>query len=161
MCDPSGGALTGLVIGLTALSAYNQYQVGQEQKSIARQNAKLADEQAVDTVRRGKTEEDRRRRLTRQQIGSQRAAFGANNVVSSTGTPLGLLADTAEFGELDALTIRNNAAREAFGFKIDSQNFRRRAKLAGREGTVGAATTLIGGGTQAFGDYRRNKALGA
>lgn len=137
--------------------AYSQYQAGQAQKSLANTNARIADEQAQDARRRGQIEEDRRRDLTRQQLGAQRAALGANNVVSSTGTALGLLEETAEYGELDALTIRNNAARESFGYKVESANSRARGRIAGREGTLGGVATLIGGGAQAYGDYRKSR----
>jgi hypothetical protein len=34
-----------------------------------------------------------------------------------SGTPLNLLSDTAQIGEEDAQTIRNNAAREAWGYR--------------------------------------------
>lgn len=155
MCNPAAIAVVSL-IG-TGVAAYSAYDAGQAQKAAAKENARLADEQAVDTRRRGAIEEDRRRELTRRQLGAQRAALGANNVVGSTGTPLGLLGETAEYGELDALTIRNNAAREAFGYRVDAANSRTRGRIASRQGSFGAASTLLGGGAQAYGDYRRNK----
>lgn len=156
ICEPTTIAYAAAALG-TAAAGYSTYQSGQAQKAQARQNAKIADQQAVDTRRRGQIEEDRRRDLLRQQVGSQKAAFGANGVVSSTGTALGLLSETAEYGELDALTIRNNAAREAFGYQVESVNSRTRGRIAAQEGTLGATATLLGGGSQAYGDYRRNR----
>jgi hypothetical protein len=156
MCEPTTIALVAAGIG-TAVAGYSQYQSGQAQKDLAKTNARIAEESASDSRRRGQIEEDRRRALTRQQLGSQKAAFGANGVVSSTGTALGLLSETAEYGELDALTIRNNAAREAFGYRIEAVNSRTRGRIASQEGTLGAASTLLGGGAQVYGTYRGNK----
>ena len=42
---------------------------------------------------------------------------------------LDILADTAEIGELDALTIENNAKREAWGFEIEGMNASNQATL--------------------------------
>jgi hypothetical protein len=156
MCEPTTIALVAGFAG-SGVAAYSSYESGQAQKALANTNARLADEQAADSTRRGQIEEDRRRALTRQQLGAQRVALGANNVVSSTGTPLGLLAETAEYGELDALTIRNNAAREAFGYKVEAGNSRTRGRIASREGTLGAFSTILGGGAQAYGSYRKNR----
>jgi hypothetical protein len=43
-------------------------------------------------------------------------------------------ADQAYLGELDALSIRNNAQREAWGFKMEATDLRKRAEIARKEG---------------------------
>ena len=54
-------------------------------------------------------------------------------------------ADAAFLGELDAMTIRNNAAREAWGYKVQAADIRERARITRREGRlVGEATRAAG-----------------
>lgn len=156
MCEPT--TLTALAVGSTlvggGLMAYSQYQTGKTEEALAKTNSKIADAQAADAERRGAIAEEEERNRVRAILGSQRATYGANNVVSSTGTPLGLLGQTAQYGELDALTVRNNAAREAFGYRVDSMNSKARGKLARQQGTLGAASTLLTAGGQAYGIWR-------
>lgn len=155
MCEP-----TTIAIGLTALAAgtaaYGQYQSGKFQEAQAKTNAELAEHQALDAQRRGAIAEEEQRARVRALLGAQRSTFGANNVVSSTGSPLGILTETAQYGELDALTVRNNAAREAFGYRVDSMNSRNRGQLARLQGNYGAAATLLAGGAQSYGIWRAN-----
>ncbi len=96
----------------------------------AQENAKFAEAQAVNATRAGLIEEDRRRDETRAMLGRQRAALAANNVDMSTGTPLELLGDTAAIGEQDALTIRANAAREAWGYRAQGVNYKNEGAMA-------------------------------
>jgi hypothetical protein len=58
--------------------------------------------------------------------------------------------DTAQLGELDALTIRSNAEREAYGYTTQSSNLTAQSgltRMAGRNaqtaGYVSAAGTLL------------------
>ena len=50
--------------------------------------------------------------------------MAANGVDLSSGSPLDILGDTAMYGELDALTIRSNAEREAYGYRVQSRRRR-------------------------------------
>lgn len=156
MCEPATLSLiaAGATVAAGGLAAYSSYQSGQTNKDLAESNAKIAEYQAADAQRRGAIEEEEERNRIRAILGAQRATYGANNVVSSTGTPLGLLSQTAYYGEIDALTVRNNAAREAFGYRTDAVHSRVRGKLAGREGNLGAGSSLLTSGSQAYGIWR-------
>lgn len=154
MCEPTTIAYAAY-FAAAAVSAYSTYESGQAQKAEGKANAKIAEIQEKDAIQRGSIAEDEERARVRAIMGQQRAAFGANNVVTSTGSPLGILADTAQYGELDALTARNNAAREAFGYRVDAGNSLRRGRQAAREGTLGAASTVLAGGAQAYGKWRK------
>ena len=57
------------------------------------------------------------------------------------GSALDILGDTAALGELDALTIRSNAEREAYENKVNASNL---AANAGMK-RMGAANSLIAG----------------
>jgi len=116
------------------------------QAQVARQNQELADRQAADAVARGQVAEDAQRRKTAQAIGTQTAILAAQGTDLS-GSPTDILGDTASAGELDAQTIRSNAAREAYGYKIQSTGF-------GNEGMVQdsrARNSYYSGGTNMLG----------
>lgn len=83
-------------------------------------NKQIAEFNAQEAIRRGEQQE----RLVRQQgkkvIGAQRASFAAQGIDIEQGSALDVQLDTAQITEIDALTIKNNAAREAFGFKVQA-----------------------------------------
>lgn len=124
---------------------------------LADYNAMVAELQAEDALDRGLDEEQRFRSSVRGMIGSQRAALAANNVDVGYGSALDVQADAAFLAELDVMQIRTNAAREAWGYKVQAEDYRKRgqiirkegdyAKLAGGEALVasriGAAGTLL------------------
>lgn len=159
---------TMLMIGSTVVGGVAQMQQANAQAAasqynaqIAEMNAKLSDRRARDAIIRGQEEEQRKRAEIAQLMGRQRAAMGANNVDISFGSPLDTLVDTAVMGELDALTIRRNAAREAYDFEVQAVNQRAQAGLdrmnasASRTGGIlGAAGSVLGGGAKAYGQYR-------
>lgn len=104
------------------------------QAELADWNASVADLQAQDAVARGVEAESRFRSSVSGMIGSQRAAAAASNVDVNFGSPVDVQADAAYLGELDALTIRTNAAREAWGYTVQGQDLRRRAEITRKEG---------------------------
>jgi hypothetical protein len=76
--------------------------------------------------------------------------MAANGIEIDSGSPLDVLMDTAQLGELDALTIRANAEREAYGFRSQQGNLTAQAgltQMAGRNavtaGYIGAGSTLL------------------
>jgi len=56
---------------------------------------------------------------------------------------LDVVLDTAELGELDALTIRSNAEREAYGFRVQASNFGAEAGLTQMAGEAKAQAAKI------------------
>ena len=94
------------------------------------QNAQFAEDQAADAIARGKEAELRQRTATRQFRGSQRAGLGAQGIALDSGSALDVQEETVALGELDALTIRNNARREAYGYRVQAGDLRRQGQLA-------------------------------
>jgi len=155
------GTTAGATLAATAVSgavtAYGAVQQGQAQKKqaryqagVERNNATIAGWQAQDATQRGQIEEQRQRLATARLRSSQRAGMAANGIEIDSGSPLDVLMDTAQLGELDALTIRSNAEREAYGFRSQSGNLMAQAGLttmAGRNaataGYIGAGSTLL------------------
>jgi len=124
-------------------------------------NATLAERRANDAMERGKFEEQRKRQDVARIKGAQTAAMAANGVDLTFGSPLDTLVDTAVMGELDALTIRTNTAREAYDYRVDGVNKRATASLermkgenAATAGYLGAAGTILTGAGKAYSGYK-------
>jgi hypothetical protein len=116
-----------------------QQRAANSEGDLADYNAAVAELQAKDALDRGVEDEQRFRTKVRGAIGAQRAGFAASNIDVGYGSAVDVQADAAFLGELDALTIRSNAAREAWGFKVQAEDNRRRGKIARQEGEAFAA----------------------
>ncbi len=116
-----------------------QQRAANDEAALSDWNAQVVDLQAKDAVERGRLEENRFRQNVNLLIGSQRAGFAAGNVDVGFGSAVDVQAESAHQGELDALTIRTNAAREAWGFNVQAEDLRRRAEITRKEGVNAAA----------------------
>lgn len=103
-----------------------QAQVARNQAQLTKWNAEIAEQE--------------KREETRQIIGKQRAEFAARGLNPNFGTAANVQAQTAEIGELDALTIRVNAKNEAAGLRSQADA----AKALGSSQAWGTALTTAG-----------------
>ena len=149
-----GASAAGTVV--STLGAIQQGKAAQAEANyrsqVARNNAILANRAAEDARKQGELEANLQRQESRQLQARQRAALAGAGVVVDQDSAATLVEDTAALGELDALTIRNNAEREALGFEAQAGNFNADAELASLEGrnarraaTFKAGATLITG----------------
>ena len=152
MCDPVTATMV-LTAGGTLFSAYQANEQGKYQEQVAKNNAITQDRMAVDAERRGEVEEANHRLKVAQMKSSQRAKQGATGAEVNTGSAALLQQDTAEMGELDALTIRSNAQREAWGYRAGATNSRAQGKLDKMRGRSNAVGTLLTGGSQVAGQW--------
>lgn len=161
MCDMGIGLTASMAVysslAATAVTAYGQYQQGQTQKDIANYNARGAEMQAEDALQRGQVAVDAQRAKVRQILGSQRAIMGASGAEVGSGTLGKVLDQTATLGELDARQIEVNAAREAWGLKTQATGARLGGEMAATGGLYGAGGSLLTGGSQAYGIYKKYK----
>lgn len=145
------GWVTSLVSGAASIGGtLKQKETDQD---TAKRNQNLANAQADDALLRGTIEESKYRRQIAQVIGGQKAAFGARNV-AVTGTALDLLGDTAQQGEENALTIRNNAAREAWGYRNQASEASRWGANQSNNANGKAIGTLLTSGSKAYGQWQ-------
>lgn len=179
--------------GLMALSsiggAYSQAQAelaqGDYQRTMFRLNARMAefqateaisrgDREAAKAIRRGYRESAIARRVGRQTAGSQKAALAAQGIDVGSGSAADILQETAIFSELDqieiqknasldALTIKNNAWREAWGLKTQASAYESEARMALHTAKRKSKNTLLTGGIRAltygmfaYGKYKEN-----
>lgn len=122
------------------------------QAAVARNNSTVAQSNAQYALSAGRQSEYAQRQKTAQMIGMQRAQMAANGIDIGSGTPANIQADTASVGEMDALTIRNNAARQAYGYQVQAADFDANAMLldrtaanAKKAGNMGAFSSIVGG----------------
>lgn len=108
-------------------------------------NAKIADMQARSAIVRGREAAERHLEQVRGAIGSQRALAAARGVVVGEGSAAQIEKQTAKLGAVDAMTIENNAWREAWGYRFQGSEQRFRATLARLTGRARAQATLLGG----------------
>jgi len=167
MCEPAtilaiGGALVGAAGSIQqgkAASAAANYNA-----QIAAMNSKISMENAHDSVVRGQQEEQQHRQKVAQLKGQQTASMAANGIDVGFGSAMDTLVDTATMGELDALTIRENSAREANAHRQQAANQsasaelnRMNASASKTSGYFNAAGTLLTGAGNAYKSWSTNR----
>jgi hypothetical protein len=144
-----GGGVSAMGASATAdaNSSYNAYKAG-----VARNNAIIAERNAVEATHAGEVAASTNDMKTRTTIGTQIVNQAANGLDVGSGTNK-LIQDSArDLGHLDTLTILHNAAKNAAGFRAQGMNFTAEsllddaaAKNAKTAGEYSVATSLLGG----------------
>lgn len=144
----------------SAINSQSKYQEMQ-----LKTNERMANIQADQAIKRGDKEAQAVRQKTKQLIGSQRAALAAQGIEVNADTSADIQADTASLGALDALTVKNNAWLESWGYKVQANDYAGQAVMTRMAGKYNAKQTLLTGGLQiasdvASGLYSMNKTTG-
>lgn len=138
----------------SAGNAYVQAQAtraqGDYQKRISEINARSAEAQAEDVLKRGENEAQKKLQETRKFIGQQKTAMAASGTDVNSQGALDLTADTAAIGATDVMTIKNNAWREAMGYKSQAIEVRGSGEMAQMAAKNNARSTMITGGIDAL-----------
>lgn len=150
MCFPAAVAAIPVALGAFSGLMQGQQQASQAKAQAAalRTNALYLNNAANDAKVRGAIESDQARVQTQQLIGTQRAVQAASGGVVDEGSNAIIQQDTAQLGELDALTISNNAAREAYGYQVEASNALTNAKQLSKIAKRSPITSLLGGAIQ-------------
>ncbi len=151
MCEPMTLAIGGMVVG-SAVQAYGQYQEGQYRKAVAEQNAQVQDQAADLAIKRGEVEVGRIKTKAGLEIGRARTEIARSGL--DIGSATDVLEDARMYSELDALTARNNARREAWGYKVQGVSARAQGQLDEMRGTYGAVGSLLTGAGSAARTWR-------
>lgn len=150
-----------LAAGQGLLQGLGQKRQAKADAAALRQNAIYLNNAAWDARMRGRLESDYARLDTQQAIGTQRAAQAASGGEVNTGTNAILQQDTAQFGELDALTIANNAAREAYGYEVEATGLQNQARALKKAAKRAPIEGLLSGAVQGFGSAYASGRLGS
>jgi hypothetical protein len=133
------------------------------QSQLADINAKLAESSAQQEIRRGQQAEQGVRLKTAQIKGSQRAAMAANGIDLGSDSATHILTTTDYMGERDAITVRDNATRNAWGYRTQGANYKAQALMDNANASAispmgsGFGSLLTGAGTVAERWYTLNK----
>lgn len=141
------------------------------QAQVSRNNAIIQEQNAQAALDAGRTQEQAQRQKTAQLEGAARAAMAANGIDTTSGTALNVLGDTAKLGELDALTIRSNAGRQAYNYRVGAMSetaeaglYDSRAASAKSAGAITGMSTILSGATSLgdkFLNWQREGIIGA
>lgn len=157
MCEP---VTIGLMVASTLASArgaYVQSKAAQGQANyqagVARNNATMAEYAAKDAIERGGEAANRSNQQYRQLRGRQVATMAANGIDIGEGSAQSILDDTDMLTSIDATTIRNNAARQAWGYQVEGQNYSSsagmyKATADAENPMLSAGASLLGGAAQ-------------
>ena len=132
-----GIALAGLVTSAAAagVSAYSSYQQQNAANAANAYNQQVAQDQASQATQLGVIQAEENDQQTQQLIGQQKAAYAAAGVDVNSGSPLTVTSQTAGFGALDSLAIKQNDAEQAWGYtnaaNLDGMKFVNPLETAG------------------------------
>jgi hypothetical protein len=126
-------------------SAY-RYQAG-----VAAMNASIAENNANYATAVGESKAQISGMQTRAQIGATKAIQSGTNLNVNTGSAVDVRASEADIGEENEMTIRSNAAREAYGFRtqaagdIAQENlYNAAASNTKKASNINALTSILG-----------------
>lgn len=139
----------------TLSGAYAQYRQGQARRRISKANERIAELQARVAKREGRAQEAKSRQAYKKLLGKQRTALAAQGIDLGGETSRQLQQETKVMSELDALTIRLNAARRSFGLEQEARGYGVEGKMAEAESKTAALSTILSGGLRAYEQYQR------
>jgi hypothetical protein len=165
----SGNLLSSFGAGMSATSAYtqakNQQAALNAEAQVQANNAILAGWQADDSIARGDLAAQQQTLKGAQVKGSQRAAMAANGIDLSVGSAQAVLNDTDFITAVDAAQIRDNAAREAWGYRQSAKGYMDKSSAA-RSGAssispwLSAGTSLLTSATSVANRWYQTNARG-
>ncbi len=120
--------------------------------SIANTNAQIALRNSSFAAAGGEAQAGISEGKTRALVGGTLANQGASGVEVNSGSAVGVRASEAQVGMLDALTVRSEAAKKAYGYQTEAVGETMKAKMLTSQaaqdvkaGTVKAQGTLLAG----------------
>ena len=153
-------AAAGLTAITSLISGVQGFTAGQYQAMVAKNNAKLAMQNAVKAVEEGQQDKIDNDFDIRDMLGEQTAAQSASGLSLSSRSSVGVRNSTRLTGEIEGRRIMADAMQNAKNFKQQAADFKAESKaskvssyfdLAG--GVVGAAAAIAGG----VNDYKNSQ----
>ena len=169
----AGLALSAIGTGIGAMGQMQQASAAKAsadyQAKVAQGNAEIASQNANMAAASGEAQAAISEQKTRATVGAELAAQGSSGVDINSPTATAVRTSQDMTGQLDAQTIRSNAARQAYGYETQSTNFENQSSAdtaqgnnAMTAGEVGGAGSLLSGVGNASLNYAgvMNKASG-
>jgi hypothetical protein len=137
-----------------AVQAAGQVRAANAMSASAIQQANLMNASAADALQRGGIEASKQRDAASRFASEQRAAFASSGVDLASGSAVGVVASTEGMGAYEALVIRNNAARAAWGLSSNAAITRWEGSEAKKNAKIAAAGTFLSSAASAVGSYK-------
>ena len=143
-----------LAVGLAgaAVSAFGSVEAGNAAKAssdyqaqVARNNATIANQNVAWTAESGESKVAAQGMKTAANVGATKAAQGASNIDVNSGSASNVRVAEGKLGALDALTIRSNNSREAYGYEVASVSDTAESGLLTQQGKQQQIAGDIGG----------------
>lgn len=112
-------------------------------------NARLLEMQGEDALRIGDLESSSIRSQGKQAAGAQKVSAAASGIDATSGSAGVAQEESLAMSQRDAQTVKNNAWREAWGFKVKAADTRNQGKFSNTAAQNEAKSTLAAGGMQA------------
>lgn len=154
----SGGVGTyGAIKSADAASTAAKYnfQVEGQNAAISKTNAQIAEQS-------GEVQAGIQGQRTKMAVGQSLASTGASGVSVDSGSAVSVRDSMRSLGEIDSLTIRSNAAREAYGYNVKSKSEEGQSALSAFKaandttgGKISAASTMLGSFGTASSEYQK------
>jgi hypothetical protein len=142
-----------IMIGAAVTSAYAANEQGKTSKKIARNNQIMAEYAADDAKKKGEENAIAVRRKGDAIASAQRTRLAAAGLDLNVGTAADLVDTTNFFKDQDVATTRNNAARDAWGYRAQGANYRAQGDAAAANGQLSALGSVLGGAAQVSGQW--------
>lgn len=167
-------ALSAATLAGSLGQAYGAYEQGKAGKAsekynaaVSQQDANVAKQNEAIAGQAGEEQAAMVQQRTRATVGAIRANQAASGVDVNSGSDVDVRSSASELGELDALTVRSNATREAYGYGVQAENFEAQGTLDQFEGEndlkaseIGAGSTFLSGLGSAANNYARYQMSG-
>jgi len=155
---------TAAIAGVQVFGSIMQYQTqkaeGIYQQGMSKINARRAEIAAEETLRKGDKDASDYSKQVKELTGSQKASLAAQGIDLGFGTASDVVAITEEQGIENIKTIKNNAFREAMGYRTRASDELFASDVNKRASDFKAGLTLLSGGLNAVQGARKNTTTG-
>lgn len=154
--------------------AVGSIQQGQAAKAAGNYNAEVADANAAQAKNNatiasqsGDEQAGMQEQKTRALVGAEEANTAASGIDVNSGSAVDVRASSTDLGMLDAITVRSQATREAYGYNTQAASLSNQATVDRAEGeasesagVINAGSTLLGAGGSAASNFAKYQLQG-
>lgn len=142
-----------LLAASTGTAVYSQQQQAKSQERAAAYNARLAENEAKNREAESHEAIRRQRIENRRKLSRIRAQLASQGTLTTTGSPLAILGESAGNMELALQDAKRASDMQAASFRSQGQMGLWEADQAKAAANISSAATVLNGATSAFGSY--------
>lgn len=147
----AGISIAAIGLGLSAYGTVQQANAAKDaanyQSKVAAGNEQVAAQNATAAGAAGEAKAAISEQKTRAAVGAELAAQGSSGVDINSSTARAVRTSEDMTGQLDAQTIRSNAARQAYGYEVQGSGFQNNAAADTSTGKNDSSGGYIGAGS--------------